>query len=151
MSTCIFSKTQEERAEFEKILRNVFEKTPDYQTMRTIFRNLYEVQIETADDPELVKIGKKEIKHALTLAEISDQEMRRFETYYPEDRFFVLNNILDAKFKLKTDAAEIKVQPESMNNIETKVLDGQQWIMIPAAAAVEVNGICVDTVEHSKE
>lgn len=142
---------KEERAEFEKILRNVFEKTPDYQTMRTIFRNLYEVQIETADDPELVKIGKKEIKHALTLAEISDQEMRRFETYYPEDRVFVLNNILDAKFKLKTDAAEIKVQPESMDNIETKVIDGQQWIMIPAAAAVEVNGICVDTVEHSKE
>ena len=62
---------KEERTEFEKILRNVFEKTPDYQTMRTIFQNLYEVQIETADDPELVKIGKKEIKHALTLAEIS--------------------------------------------------------------------------------
>ena len=56
--------------------------------------------------------------------------MRRFETYYPEDRVFCLNNILDPKLKLKTDAAEIKVQPESMDNIETQVIDGQQWIII---------------------
>lgn len=132
---------KEERAEFEKMLQNVFEETPDYQTMRTIFQNLYEVQIETADNPELVKVGKGEIKHALTLAEISDQDMQNFEAYCPKDRVFVLNNILDAKFKLKTDAVEIKVQPECMDNIETKIVDGRQWIMIPAAAAVEVNEI----------
>ena len=45
------------------------------------------------------------------------------------------------KFELETPEVKIKVDPEYANTIETRVIDGSRYILIPITEGVEVNGI----------
>lgn len=141
---------KKEKEKFLKLLENILGDNRDYLTVRTIFENLYEVQEENRKNPELIKIGKEELKHIMMLGEISDQGMKKLEKYTAEETEFVVSNILDAKCKVETDTADIKVVPEYMEKIETRMIDGQQWIMIPAGAEVEINGVSADTIARGK-
>lgn len=55
------------------------------------------------------------------------------------------NNIIDAKkFCVETPEIKISVAPENSYMIETRVIDGRKYLLIPADTGVEVNGISVN-------
>ncbi len=60
------------------------------------------------------------------------------------------NNIIDAKkFRIETPEIKISVTPESSYLIETRVINGRKYILIPADGGVEVNGISVNIQDKS--
>ena len=53
-------------------------------------------------------------------------------------------NLIDAgRFELKTAQAKVSVTPENSYLVETRVIDGKKYILVPAEEAVEVNGLAV--------
>lgn len=53
-------------------------------------------------------------------------------------------NLIDTgKFEVKTSQATVSVDPESSYLVETRVIDGRRYILIPAEEEVEVNGLPV--------
>ena len=57
-------------------------------------------------------------------------------------------NIVDVKkFELKTPQVKISVAPDFSYSIETRIIDGRKYILIPADEGVEVNGIEVNIKE----
>ena len=141
---------KKEKKKFLKILTDILEESRDYLTVRTIFQNLYEIQEANRENPELVQVGKEELRKVLEQSDISDSEMDRFEKYVEDGTEFIVSNIIDAKYKVETDTADIKMPPECAEKIETKMIDGQKYIMIPTGAAVEINGVSVDVIENSR-
>lgn len=139
---------KKEKEKFMKLLDDVLGREKDYLTMQTIFINLYEIQLENRENPELLKIGKEELKQLLNLAEVSDEALKRLEQRVGEDEEFIVSNVLDAKYKVETDIAEVKARPEHADKIVTRIIDGQQWLMVPAGAEIEVNGISADVEER---
>ncbi len=53
-------------------------------------------------------------------------------------------NIIDTgRFELKTSLAKVSISPENSYIVETRVIDGRKYILIPAEENVEVNGMSV--------
>ena len=53
-------------------------------------------------------------------------------------------NIIEAgKFQIVTPEVKITVPPEYSYMVETRIIDGRRFILIPADDGVEVNGIPV--------
>ena len=58
----------------------------------------------------------------------------------------VLNpeNIIDSKhFEVKTSDASVAIDPKRSYIVETRIIDGRKYLLIPADEGVEVNGMAV--------
>ena len=56
-------------------------------------------------------------------------------------------NLIDSRrFEVKTDEVVLNVDPEHSALVETRIIGGRKYILIPADGEVSVNGISVDVV-----
>ena len=54
-------------------------------------------------------------------------------------------NLIDSKkFQLTTPEVKVTVDPESSYLVETRIIQGRKYILIPADGGVEVNGVSID-------
>lgn len=54
-------------------------------------------------------------------------------------------NLIDAgRFQVKTEQATISVDPACSYLVETRIIDGRKYLLIPAGEGVEVNGLPVE-------
>ncbi len=98
------------------------------------------------DEPLTVSAG--DVSAILTDLGVDDKKIKAFEQKYSE-RFgtgAVLppENIIDSsRFELKIGDATVSVDPAYSYLIETQVIEGKKYILIPAAAEAEINGFAV--------
>ena len=98
------------------------------------------------DEPLTVSAG--DVAAILTDLGIDEKKIKTFQKNYAE-RFgtgAVLppENIIDAgRFELKIGDATVSVDPENSYLIETQVIEGKKYILIPADAEAEINGFTV--------
>ena len=52
------------------------------------------------------------------------------------------------RFEVKTADAAISIDPEHSYLVETRVIDGKKYLLIPAGEGLEVNGMPVDWVDQ---
>ena len=58
-------------------------------------------------------------------------------------------NLIDSKrFEVKTADAAISIDPEHSYLVETRMIDGKKYLLIPAGEGLEVNGMPVDWVDQ---
>ena len=97
-------------------------------------------------DPLL--ISKEQFKTALKTGGVSDEAVAKFSVKYDEafghETDLHPKNVIDnRKFEIKTPDVSIKVSPERMDLIETRVIGGVKYILICADENVEVNGVTI--------
>ena len=66
----------------------------------------------------------------------------------------VLNpeNLIDSKrFDIKTEQATISLDPDYSYLVETRIIDGRKYLLIPAEDGVEVNGLAVGLTARETE
>ncbi len=102
--------------------------------------------------PEPLLIGKEEVKEVLSACGVSEEHLAKFSVDYDEAFGFEADlhprNIIDDKhFELKTPDVVIKVDPTRSDMVETRIIGGVKYILIPADEDVEVNGVNI----HIKE
>ena len=96
--------------------------------------------------PEPLLISKEQVKAALKMSGVPDANISKFSVDYDEAFGFEAElhpkNIIDnRRFEIKTPDVTIKVAPERSDLIETRVIGGVKYILIPADENVEVNGV----------
>ena len=63
-----------------------------------------------------------------------------------------VNIIESRRFEVTTPEVKITIAPENSYMIETRVIDGRKYLLIPADDGVEVNGIGVSiAMPHAPE
>lgn len=102
--------------------------------------------------PEPLLIGKEEVKEVLSSCGVSEEHIAKFSVDYDEAFGFEADlhpkNIIDDKhFEVKTPDVVIKVDPTRSDMVETRIIGGVKYILIPADEDVEVNGVNI----HIKE
>lgn len=137
----IFSSAMETALEGELSLEVV-------QSMHEQMRDAIEIHKE-AKDPEPLGIPMDEAVDFMHGSGVSKEKIEEFEKacekQLGEDAVIRPQNIIDPKkFEISTSEVQIKVSPEASFLIETKVIDGRRYILIPADAGLEVNGIEVN-------
>ena len=94
-----------------------------------------------------------EIKKLLADSGVKAEALETFETAFDsivcdeETPKFAAATVASTKsFDIKMPDVVIKVKPERTDLVETRVIDGRQYIMIEVNDSVEVNGINVRNV-----
>ena len=99
-------------------------------------------------DPEPLSISPEDMAEILEIHGVSTEQAEAFEEKcreeFGEDAELSPANIIDSRhFKLETPEVKISVDPQHVHLVETRVIDGRRYILIPADNGVELNGMSV--------
>ena len=113
--------------------------------MHAELSNIIDTHKENREEEPLV-ITKNTVKDILTSCGVKEESVESFGEKYDEafgeDASIAPQNIIDRKsFSLRTPDVVIKVDPEKLDVVETRVTDGVKYILIRADNDVEVNGV----------
>lgn len=103
-------------------------------------------------DPEVPEIYIDDVNSVLKKSGVPEEKISSFKEVCKREfgESSVLNpiNLIETKkFEMVTPQVSITVDPEYTYCIETKVIDGSKYILIPVGEGVEVNGIDVNIDE----
>ncbi len=118
-----------------------------YETVKTINETLNTLLEERKDDPDPIMLEKDDVKRLLYDNGASDEVLEHFDEQYEQTAgdlhapLLVTNVISTRKFEIKTPDIIIQVKPDRADLIETRILNGRPYFLIPADDSVEVNGI----------
>ena len=106
-----------------------------------------------AKDPEPLAVTAKDVAAILRDSGAEDGQIAAFcekcGELFGEDAALSPANLIDSKrFEVKTADASISLDPEHSYLMETRIIDGKKYLLIPAGEGLEVNGMPVDWVEQ---
>lgn len=141
----------EQKEAFEGALTEALGEKCSLELVQAVHQEL-RARIEAhkeSHDPEPLALTARELGGILTDCGADEGEAQTFLDKCGE-RFgagAVLSpaNLIDSRrFEVKTEEVVLNIDPERSALIETRVIDGRKYILIPADGEVSVNGISVD-------
>ena len=100
-------------------------------------------------DPEPLSVTAREIGGILRDCGIAEEEIGAFvdrcgESFGRDAALSPANLIESRRFKVRAADISISVPPEQSYLLETRIIEGKRYILVPAGAGLEVNGMPVD-------
>ena len=147
----------EQKKSFEAVLSTALEDECSLEVVQTVHDQLRQ-SIEMHKESKVAEpllISKEEVKSALYTCGVSEASMSKFsvkfdEAFGNEAELHPKNIIDNKKFEIATPDVSIKVCPECSDLIETRVIGGVKYILIPADENVEVNGVMIHIEDKEK-
>ena len=139
----------EQKEAFESALTGALEEACSLEVIQTLHGRLLE-KIEDhreSGDPEPLSLSVGDISGILRDCGVPEERAEAFrEQCGMAFGKAVLNpeNLIDSKhFDIKTEQAAISIDPEYGYLVETRIIDGRKYLLIPAGEDVELNGLSV--------
>ena len=145
----------EQREAFQTALREGLEGACGLEVVQAVHERLT-AKIEEhreAKDPEPLAVTAKDVAAILRDCGADETQAEAFcakcGELFGEDAALSPANLIDSKrFEVKTADAVLSLDPEHSYLVETRVIDGKKYLLIPAGEGLEVNGMPVDWVEQ---
>ena len=147
----------EQKKSFEALLGSSLKDECSLEVVQTVHEQLCQCidlhKESKIADPLL--ITKEQVKDALTTCGVPEKNIAKFSVQYDEtfgaEAQLHPKNIIDHKhFELKTPDVIIKCDPSRSDLIETRVIGGVKYLLIPADENVEVNGVPIHIEDKEK-
>ena len=140
---------------FQMLIEDTLGEDGDYETIRNIHDTLNDMIEEHKEEPEPLQLDKTDVRKVFEKSGVSSEKMECFDQNYEETAgektSLLATNITETKkFQIETPDIVIKVNPERADLIETRVIDGRQWLVIAVDDHIEVNGVNVRTLKRKK-
>ena len=139
---------QAQRETFQALLGDSLGEECSYEVVQAVHEQLRELVEEHKEnkEEEPLLVSKGAVKCVLQSCGVSESHIASFDSRYDdsfgEDTRLSPKNLVDAKkVELSTPAVTVKVSSEYSGLVETRVIDGKKYILIPAEGEVEVNGV----------
>lgn len=133
---------------FQEIIEETLQDECGYEVICSIHDRINEIIEESKDTTEPVIFEKKDVKNILQQSGVSAEKLTQFDEVFENkaggDKKLVASNLINARsFEVKTPDVVIKINPERLDLMETKIVDGRNSIVIAVSEEVEINGISV--------
>lgn len=144
-----------QKASFEAMLTTALDEECSLDVVQAVHSELGSMiamhKEAKVEDPLL--IGKEQITNVLAANGVSEEKIAKFSIDYDETFGFEAEihprNVIDQKhFEVKTPDVTIHVAPDSSHLVQTRIIDGVKYILIPADEDVEVNGVSINIAEE---
>lgn len=147
-------KTQE--ASFQSVLESSLGEEASYEVVKTLYENISGLVTDTLEAPEPLLFTKSEVKRIFEESGATDEQVAAFDKNYDEEigeqNVLQATNITNPKaMEISTPSIKIKVDPACLDLIETRVIDGQQCLVITVDDHVEINGMNVRTIRRNRQ
>ena len=140
----------EQREGFQAALSGALDDSFNMEVVQAVHEQLLDKieQHKESKDPEPLTVSVQEVAAILKDCGVADTQVAAFEAQCGEQfgDGAVLNpeNIIDSKhFEVKTADASVAIDPKRSYIVETRIIDGRKYLLIPADEGVEVNGMAV--------
>lgn len=137
----------EQRDAFETALSDALEGACSMEIAQAIHERLCDqiVQHKECHDPEPLAVTVGEVGAILQSCNVPEEQVSRFlencEEQFGKGTVLDPSNLIDSgKFEVETADARISVDPERSYLVETRMIDGRAYLLIPADG-VTVNGL----------
>jgi len=146
----------EQKKSFEALLTRSLDEECNLDVVQSVHEQISQ-SIAMHKESKLAEpllISKDDLRTALKSCGISEPRIAKFSLDFDEafghDALVHPKNIVDDRhFEVKTPDVSIKVNPERLDLIETRVIGGVKYIMICADENVEVNGVNIHIKEET--
>ncbi len=141
---------------FNALVEETLGDACDFEAVRAIHEKLAERLEENKENPEPLTLSKSEVRSLLSENGADEEGLSHFEARYEEaagsDAPILASNVVNSKkFEIRTPDVVVQVKPEQAALVETRILDGRPFLVIPMEGQVEVNGICIHTDVTAEE
>ena len=140
----------EQKQSFAAILGRALDEECSLDVVQTVHDQMCQriAMHKEARVPEALVVSKNEVKEVLSSCGVSEPHIAKFSIDYDEafghDADIHPKNVIDDKrFEIATADVSIKVSPDRADMIETRIIGGVKYILIPADDNVEVNGVAI--------
>lgn len=140
----------EQREAFQNALSESLGEAYSVEVARSIHERLTDqiTQHKENKSPEPLTVTTNHIASILQDCGIPQDRIVAFqkkcEGQFGEGAVLSPTNLIDAgKFEIKTDQVTVSVSPDQSYLVETRVIDGKKYLLIPAGGNVEINGQAV--------
>ena len=149
--TCLFLQTPDSGQEWlTELILTVLGDDAGYDEAKSIHERLEEMAVENENIPDPVPLGCNEIRRVFEESGIPEEKMEDFkmkhETVFGSEPVLLTNIAGEKGIVLETQDVTEKVNPERMDLIRTRVIDGRECIVIAAGSRISINGLEVRTV-----
>ncbi len=141
----------EQREAFQNALSQALEGTCSLEVVQAVHEQLADriQQHKDSHDPEPLAVTPKEVGAILQDCGATEEQITAFcdscGEQFGQDAVLSPENLIDRKrFEVKTADVTVTLPPECSYLLETRVIDGKKYLLIPAENGLEVNGLPVD-------
>ena len=144
----------EQREVFQAVLEEALDEDLSLGVVQTVHDTLRERLQENDKDKtaEPLEISRREVVNLLESCGVPDEKLAAFEERYDAEfgeavSLRAANVVEPKKFEVRTPDVVVQVNPERSDLVETRVIDGQKYILIRAEEGVEVNGVNINIAQ----
>ena len=148
----------EQREAFQTALREGLEGACGLEVVQAVHEQLT-VKIEEhreSKDPEPLAVTAKDVAAILRDCGADETQAEAFcakcGELFGEDAVLSPANLIDSRrFEVWSAGITVSVPPEQSYQVETRIIDGKKYLLVPAGEGLEVNGMPVDWVQPENE
>ena len=140
----------EQRETFQSALAEALEDEFNLEVAQTVHERLADqiAQHKERKDPEPLALTARDVSTILQDCGVALERVENFQKKCDEQfgagaALSPANLIDSGRFQVKTSQATLSLQPENSYLVETRIINGKKYILIPAEEDVEVNGLAV--------
>ena len=140
---------------FHSVMESALGEDCGYELVRSLHEDLGEMLEAAKDSPEPLTLTKRDVRCILEENDIPEEKIQAFEKEFDEsisrDTPVLVSNIVNTRqFQIETPDVVIKVKPERMDLVETKVTAGRPCLVIPGDDHTEATGMTVPTIKREE-
>ena len=137
---------------FRSIVEETIGQNCDYEVIKSIHENLNEVIAEKKNLPDNGSLNKTEVKTIFERSGLDSESLMRFDEAFdrhmPEDEknepvLMAANLVQGRKFEVKTPDVVVKINSDKTDLVETREINGNNYLLIRIDEGLVVNGIPV--------
>lgn len=144
---------KEQKLGFNALVEEVFGSECDFNTVKEIHENLNIIAEEKKEEPEPPALEKNDIKKILSNCGADEKQLEVIDNNFDIEAgktekvmMSTLGNL--KKFEVESPDIKIRVSSDRIDLIDTMMIEGQEYIVIPLTDEVRVNGLLV---RHSRK
>jgi len=138
----------EQKEVFTNALTQTLENDCSFDVVQSMHEQIREriTQHKESKDPCPIDFTANDVGNMLKYSGVPEEKIAAFQERcdkdFGKDACLIPTNIIDSKkFEVQTPQVKITVDPEYTYVVETRIIDGRKYLLIPADDSVAVNGI----------
>lgn len=141
----------EQQNVFRDLIETTLDRDCDFEAVKNISDSLQQMIRDAAESESPAAVGKPELRRLLAENGAGEEQLRKFEAIYEEamgedSSPLLAENVTDSRsLVVKSDNVKLNVKAEASDIVETRILDGREYLLIPVSDNIEVNGIRIRT------
>lgn len=146
----------EQKEAFETALSEALEDACSMDVVQSVHEQLTEriEQHKQSKDPEPLALTAREVGRILADCGVAEERVNTFcekcGEQFGDGAALSPANLIDSKrFEIKTSDATITMDPEHSYLVETRIINGRKYILIPADEGAEINGLSVHIASNN--